>query len=59
MNRIAPGLLEPDYEVALSLKLTKLGPEVRNQVGIPLVYDEINFNVMSANHGIFRIVNNL
>ena len=44
-SALGPGLLESVYEVALSHELTKRGLEVRNQVGIPLVYDEINFNI--------------
>ena len=44
-SALGPGLLESVYEVALSHELTKRGLEVRNQVGIPFVYDEINFNI--------------
>jgi len=44
-SALGPGLLESVYEVALSHELTKKGLEVRNQVGIPFVYDEINFNI--------------
>ena len=44
-SALGPGLLESVYELALSHELTKRGLEVRNQVGIPFVYDEINFNI--------------
>ena len=44
-SALGPGLLESVYEVALSHELAKRGLEVRNQVGIPFVYDEINFNI--------------
>jgi GxxExxY protein len=44
-SALGPGLLESVYEVALSHELTKRGLEVRNQVGIPFIYDEINFNI--------------
>ena len=44
-SALGPGLLESVYEVALSHELTKKGLDVRNQVGIPFVYDEINFNI--------------
>ena len=44
-SALGPGLLESVYEVALSHELTKRGLEVRNHVGIPFVYDEINFNI--------------
>ncbi len=44
-SALGPGLLESVYEVALSHELIKRGLEVRNQVGVPFVYDEINFNI--------------
>ena len=44
-SALGPGLLESVYEVALSHELAKRCMEVRNQVGIPFVYDEINFNI--------------
>jgi GxxExxY protein len=44
-SALGPGLLESVYEVALMHELKKIGLEVRNQVGIPFVYDEINFNI--------------
>ena len=44
-SALGPGLLVSVYEAALSHELTKKGLDVKNQVGIPFVYDEINFNI--------------
>ncbi len=40
-STLGPGLLESSYEVTLAYELTKLGYEVKRQVGLPLVYEEI------------------
>ena len=42
---LGPGLLESVYEVALSHELRKINLEVKNQVGIPFIYDEIKFDI--------------
>ena len=42
---LGPGLLESVYEVALSHELKLNGLEVKNQVGIPFIYNEIRFDI--------------
>ena len=42
---LGPGLLESVYEVALSHELKTIGLEVKNQVGIPFIYEEIRFDI--------------
>lgn len=42
---LGPGLLESVYEVALSHELKLHGLEVKNQVGIPFIYNEIRFDI--------------
>jgi len=44
-NELGPGLLESVYETALSYELKQIGLDVRNQVGIPMKYADINFDV--------------
>ena len=44
-SALGPGLLESVYEVALSHELKTIGLEVKNQVGIPFIYDEIRFDI--------------
>ncbi|MEI7726164.1 MAG: GxxExxY protein [Bacteroidota bacterium] len=44
-NRLGPGLLESVYERALAYELRKLGLKVEVQIGIPMKYDEIRFEV--------------
>jgi GxxExxY protein len=44
-NRLGPGLLESVYERALAYELRKSGLNVECQVGIPMKYDEIRFDV--------------
>jgi GxxExxY protein len=43
-NALGPGLLESDYEAALVHELIKDGLEVKSQVALPLIYDEIKMN---------------
>ena len=43
-NTLGPGLLESVYEKALSYELKLLGLTVRNQVGIPMNYLDIQFD---------------
>jgi len=44
-NRLGPGLLESVYERAMAYELRKLGLMVECQIGIPMKYDEIRFEV--------------
>ena len=44
-STLGPGLLESSYEVTLAYELTKLGYEVKRQIGLPLVYEEIKLEV--------------
>ena len=44
-NRLGPGLLESVYERALAYELRKLDLNVECQLGIPMKYDEIRFDV--------------
>lgn len=44
-NELGPGLLESVYEAALSYELKLLGYDVKQQVGIPMEYKEITFDV--------------
>ena len=42
---LGPGLLESVYETALSYELRKEGFDVKNQLGLPVVYDEIKMEL--------------
>ena len=42
---LGPGLLESVYEVALAHELIKLGYDVRSQVGLPVVYEDIKLEL--------------
>lgn len=44
-NKLGPGLLESVYENVLKYELEKDGLTVRSQVGIPMVYDNIKFDM--------------
>ncbi len=44
-NRLGPGLLESVYEKALAYELRELALKVECQVGIPMTYEEIRFDV--------------
>ena len=44
-NALGPGLLESAYEVVLSHELRKEGLEVKTQVPLPLIYDELKMDV--------------
>jgi GxxExxY protein len=44
-NSLGPGLLESVYEKALSYELKLLGLDIQNQVGIPMRYKEVTFDV--------------
>jgi GxxExxY protein len=42
---LGPGLLESVYEVAIAHELIKMGYEVKSQVGLPVVYDDIKLEM--------------
>lgn len=44
-NALGPGLLESVYEAALIYELRKLLLEVKNQVAIPMMYDNVKMEV--------------
>ncbi len=44
-NSLGPGLLESAYEAVLIYELAKEGLEVKAQVSVPLVYDNIKIDV--------------
>jgi len=44
-NELGPGLLESVYKAALAYELAKEGLYIRTQVGLPLVYKEIKFEI--------------
>lgn len=44
-NALGPGLLESVYEAALSYELNQLGYQVKNQIGIPMEYENIRMDV--------------
>ena len=43
-RRLGPGLLEIVYEACLEYELKKIGLEVKRQVYIPIIYDDMVFN---------------
>jgi GxxExxY protein len=43
--RLGPGLFESVYESALSYELKNAGLEIKNQIGIPKIYDELKFDI--------------
>ncbi|MGP8217812.1 MAG: GxxExxY protein [Bacteroidia bacterium] len=42
---LGPGLLESVYETALTYELKQKGYDIRNQVGVPMVYEDIKMDV--------------
>lgn len=44
-NALGPGLLESTYENVLYYELAKAGLNIKTQVGLPLVYEEIKLDV--------------
>lgn len=44
-NAIGPGLLESAYCMALAYELRKAGLEVKEQVGLPFLYEEIKLDI--------------
>ena len=53
--KLGPGLLESTYEVCLEYKFLKAGFEVKRQVVLPVIYDEVK---LDAGYRIDLIVNN-
>jgi GxxExxY protein len=44
-RRLGPGLFESVYEVVLAAELARRGLRVERQVGVPLVYEGIRFDI--------------
>ena len=44
-SALGPGLLESSYEATLAFELQKMGFEVKCQVGLPLIYEDIKLDV--------------
>lgn len=44
-NALGPGLLESAYEAALMYELLKMGMDVKSQVALPLVYNDIKLDI--------------
>jgi GxxExxY protein len=44
-NTLGPGLFESVYLVVLKYELEKLGLLVKHEVPLPLIYDEVNFDI--------------
>ena len=44
-NAIGPGLLESAYCMALAYELRKAGLEVKEQVGLPFLYEDIQLDI--------------
>jgi GxxExxY protein len=44
-KELGPGLLESAYEACLAYELRKRGLKVLTQVGLPVVYDEVQLDV--------------
>jgi GxxExxY protein len=53
-NAVGPGLLESAYCISLAYELRKAGLEVKEQVGLPFIYEEIKLDV---GYRIYLIVN--
>jgi len=44
-SNLGPGLLESVYEIALAHELAKMGYEVKSQIALPVVYDDIKLEM--------------
>ena len=44
-NAIGPGLLESAYCMALGYELRKAGLEVKEQLGLPFIYEETKLDI--------------
>lgn len=43
-NSLGPGLLESAYEAALAYELKKQGLNVKQQVALPIIYEDVKLN---------------
>jgi GxxExxY protein len=43
-KELGPGLLEKVYEVCMAHELRKMGYDVKRQINIPIIYDNIQFD---------------
>jgi GxxExxY protein len=44
-NALGPGLLESAYEAVLSYELNQMGLNIKTQVPLPLIYNEVKLDV--------------
>ena len=44
-NKLGPGLLESAYEAALVYELKKENLEIKNQISLPMIYEEIKMEI--------------
>ncbi len=44
-NKLGPGLLESVYEAILSYKLMQMGYDIKTQVPIPVVYEDVKIDM--------------
>lgn len=44
-SNLGPGLLESVYEIALKHELGKMGYNVKSQIGLPVIYDDIKLDI--------------
>ncbi len=44
-SNLGPGLLESVYEIALKHELKKMGYNVKSQIGLPVIYDDIKLDI--------------
>ena len=44
-NNLGPGLLESAYETVLSYELIQDGLKIKNQVALPLIYEDVKLDV--------------
>jgi GxxExxY protein len=44
-TKLGPGLLESVYQTALAYELIQLGYDIKTQVGIPMMYEDIKMEV--------------
>jgi len=44
-KELVPGLFESVYETALAYELRELGYDVKTQVGIPMIYSDVKFEI--------------
>jgi GxxExxY protein len=44
-KELGPGLLESVYEAALTYELRELGYDVKTQVAVPMIYNDIKFEI--------------